>query len=91
MDEFHVTHHAAARILDMGVDPQLVRECLLRPERIKHQKNYPGRRSFHYGDIFCVVDGENNVVTVLWNSNELWERDITAYGEYNGRTLPNSG
>jgi hypothetical protein len=86
IEQFTITRHAQARILDMGVEPFVIRECLLRPERIRPQNAYPGRKCFDYGDITCVLDG-TDVITVLWRTPELWEKDIAERGEYNGRSL----
>lgn len=86
--DYTITRHAQQRILDMGVEPFLIRECLTSPERIRPQHAYPGRSCFDYGDITCVVaESDNTVITVLWRTPELWQHDILTSGEYEGRTL----
>ena len=86
--KFVMSQHAIQRALDMGIDGDAIRNCLLRPEDVRPQYSYQGRDCYDWGVITCVVDRPSNtVVTVLWRTPELWEQDISKAGEYAGRKL----
>lgn len=87
IDDFVISRHAVERILDMRIEPQDVRECLMRPIRVRGQRSYPEHDLYEYGDFACVVHRETKtVVTVVWRTHEAWKADLSA-GQYGGRSV----
>lgn len=81
--EFKLTKHAVERALDMGVDPEEIRQCLLNPETVASSHHHRGE-NYRRGRIACAVRN-NHVITIVWSSPEQWQRDIESAGEYDGR------
>lgn len=86
IEEFRLTKHAIDRALDMGIDGEAIRQCLIHPEWVSNSRKYHGRKNYRFGDVVCTVAKDKSVVTVQWATHEAW-RDDMAYGEYGGRSL----
>lgn len=81
--DFKLTKHAVERALDMGIDPEEIRQCLLHPETVTPSRRHHGD-NYRRGRITCAVR-DNHVITIVWSSQEQWRRDIESAGEYGGR------
>lgn len=84
--DFRLSQHAIERALDMALDPQEIRECLLRPRDTAPSASHPGHQNYRLGRITCGVDPTTNtVVTIVWSSREDWKADLVDIGTYAGR------
>ncbi|MFD8117023.1 hypothetical protein [Streptomyces microflavus] len=82
-----VRWHALQRALDMALEGNEIRRCLLTPTEVRQNaaKLPPERKLYIHGRIALAVNEANReVITVLWNSggamsrkddDELWWRD----------------
>lgn len=79
-----MTRHAIDRALDMGIEGQEIRHCILHPERVYASKRYPDTTNYLAGRVVVAIR-DQCAVTVGWSSNVLWDEDLSK-GEYAGRT-----
>lgn len=78
-EDWRISHHAAGRILDMGLEPSGVEEAVRHPDRCWEPPSYPGRRNHLKGEFtvaLSVTQGVATVVTTLWATNEAWQADF---------------
>lgn len=81
-DKFNIHHHAAARAIEMGIDPFDIAVMLTAPdaERTPGQKSKyyeTGRMFYDYEDYTAVIQPGPKVTTVLtflWRYADGWEK-----------------
>lgn len=83
--DFQFTPHALQRALDMRLDGDEIRECLLTPWWKQKSGRGDDRELFYGRRITCVVQQDNLVVTVVWRTAQDWKADIDAGGIYERR------
>jgi hypothetical protein len=83
--DFTLSKHAIERILDMGIDPSMIRECLTNPTTVQPSRLNPGHQNLRRGQITCGVAPDNTVVTVVWSKQSGWRKDLLDRGSYGGR------
>ena len=75
IDGYTFSKHALGRLLDMGVEPDEIRECLTNPTRRKPSASYPGITNTTRDRLTLCVADDNTVVTALWATEEAWRAD----------------
>lgn len=88
-----MTRHAADRIQEMCIPPQVIRDVLAEPERTydtrgtmaRRTPNGP-RRMYCKGKLaILVASDQRRILTVLWSDQEVYDRgDITKVWEEGG-------
>lgn len=86
ISDFTITWHASQRVLDMGLEPHEVVQCLENPTSVEPCVKYPNFDLYSSGRITCSVARDTkNLATVLWRFPDGWRQDIVERGQYEGR------
>jgi hypothetical protein len=87
IDGFRFSRHALGRALDMLLDPNEIRKCLTRPERVAPCHSYPDMDLYYRDRLTISVARDSGVVTtILWRTDSHWRRDMRNRPAYkNGR------
>lgn len=87
VQDLALTHHAAARALDMALTKEDIEEAFLDPHEAfyshKHEAWTLRRGKIALG--IAVRDKIAVVLTILWSTRELWVADIEERGAYGDR------
>lgn len=78
INEWQFTKHAVQRALDMAVDPDVLRSCLLGPDEDRPSPDrYPAEcRLYSTGRLVLAVNViTKEVITVMWNAGGYLGRD----------------
>ena len=80
MTEFRLTRHAAARAVDMALDPEFIRELVTHPDvkRWTDSPDHGGCWLYRKGDIAAPIDEDDGVLSIrtfLPATRERWERE----------------
>lgn len=83
MTEIRFTKHALERALEMGVEGEELRDCLLKPEEVFWTHKYQ-MHNYRRGRVTCGVDSSSGVlvvITVLWTTAHDWRADAARGGD----------
>lgn len=88
LDEFTISKHATARILDMGIEPAVIRQALIAPEKVRPCRKYPEFILHDLGEVTLSIHKRDKcVATVLWRTSELWQKDLADGPAFPGRAF----
>ena len=88
IDGYTFSKHALGRLLDMGVEPDEIRECLTNPDEAYRPRSYAGTTNYVRGRLALSVNDHGNVITALWSTRAAWLADAARPGfESTGRSI----